>query len=394
MPAFAKNLAREFGRMGQQRAVETVRECLENGRDGKPGGLKAEEFSVRDLACHLVDNGREWVESLDPRNDEQIVLEAGGAVDTTAFSNITGQIVYSKILEAYQNEAFVFSSLIPNVPTRFNGEKIPGVARLGDKAEQVNEGMPYPNYGFGEEYIETPITTKHGFIVPVTREAIFFDRTNLVLSRASEVGEFLGLHKEKRLTDIAVGAVNNYSRNGTASDTYQTATPWINDHQNELVDWTDIDNSEQLFADMVDPNTGEPIIVGAMDMVVSPKYQNAALRVLGATEIRFGDTSSATGTQTLAVNPVAGRYKINVSRLMKARIVSELSETAADAAKWWLLADFKKAFAYMENWPITVVQAPQNSEAEFTQDVVLRYKASERGAAAVLDPRFSVRSKH
>jgi hypothetical protein len=42
----------------------------------------------------------------------------------------------------------------------------------------------------------------------------------------------------------------------------------------------------------------------------------------------------------------------------------------------------------MENWPLSVVQAPANSEVEFTQDVVLRWKASERGAAATLEPRY------
>jgi hypothetical protein len=46
----------------------------------------------------------------------------------------------------------------------------------------------------------------------------------------------------------------------------------------------------------------------------------------------------------------------------------------------------------MENWPITVVQSPANSDAEFTQDIVVRFKASERGAAAVLNPRYVVRS--
>ena len=35
----------------------------------------------------------------------------------------------------------------------------------------------------------TPQTAKRGFIVPVTKEAIFFDRTNLVLQRAAEVGD-------------------------------------------------------------------------------------------------------------------------------------------------------------------------------------------------------------
>ena len=45
----------------------------------------------------------------------------------------------------------------------------------------MHPGMPYPHLGFGEDYIETPSTTKRGFIVPVTKEAIFFDRTHLVL---------------------------------------------------------------------------------------------------------------------------------------------------------------------------------------------------------------------
>ena len=40
----------------------------------------------------------------------------------------------------------------------------------------------------------------------------------------------------------------------------------------------------------------------------------------------------------------------------------------------------------MENWPITVTQAPQDSEADFSNDIVVRFKASERGAAAVHQP--------
>ena len=66
--------------------------------------------------------------------------------------------------------------------------------------------MPYPSLGLGEDYIETPSTTKRGFIVPVTQEAIFFDRTHLILQRAAEVGEILGLNKEKRLLDLVIGA--------------------------------------------------------------------------------------------------------------------------------------------------------------------------------------------
>ena len=57
---------------------------------------------------------------------------------------------------------------------------------------EVRPGMPYPNVGLNEDYIETPSTTKHGFIVPVTREAIFFDRTHLILHLRSRGGRSPG----------------------------------------------------------------------------------------------------------------------------------------------------------------------------------------------------------
>jgi hypothetical protein len=58
------------------------------------------------------------------------------------------------------------------------------------------------------------------------------------------------------------------------------------------------------------------------------------------------------------------------------------------------MGDFKRAFEWVSNWPITVVQAPSNSEPEFTQDIVLRWKASERGVCAVIDPRYVVMVKN
>jgi hypothetical protein len=33
--------------------------------------------------------------------------------------------------------------------------------------------------------------------------------------------------------------------------------------------------------------------------------------------------------------------------------------SAADAKKWWFIGELRKAFAYMENWPITVLVAGQ-----------------------------------
>ncbi|MFO0899322.1 MAG: hypothetical protein U0836_18005 [Pirellulales bacterium] len=379
-----RELRRRYELDGAERTVEHLSEAL------RGGALSAGDFSLRELAEALVPDGREWVRLLDPRSAGGVtLLESFDGVDTTAFSNITSQLVYSKIMEAYTQEAFVMSKLVDTVPTRLDGEKIPGIARLADGALDVAPGMPYPNLGFGEDYIETPATTKRGFIVPVTREAIFFDRTHLVLARAAEVGEILGLNKEKRLLDLALGIANNYKWRGTAYNTYQASTPWINvKASNELIDWTDVDGAEQLLAEILDPNTGEPVLAPANTVLVMPAYRHAAHRVFNAPEIRYTGTSAA--TTTVAANPL-GNYQVHESRLAYRRIVA--SGVAADTAKkWWFLGDFKKAFAYMENWPITVTQAPQNSEADFSHDIVIRFKASERGAAAVLNPRYVVKS--
>ncbi len=199
-------------------------------------------------------------------------------------------------MEAYTQEAFVVSKLVQTIPTRLDGEKIPGVARLSDAAEEVHPGMPYPHAGFGEDYIETPSTVKRGLIVPVTREAIYFDRTHLVLSRAADVGEVLGLNKEKRLVDLVIGVTNNYKWRGTSFDTYQATTPWVNVKTgNELVDWTDVDGAEQLFADILDPNTSEPVLVKANTVLVTPAYQHAAHRVFNAPEITYQASRRADG---------------------------------------------------------------------------------------------------
>lgn len=378
-----RELRRRYQLDGADKTVAHLSESLAERH------LAPEDFSLRDLAEALVPDGREWVRMLDPRAGGGVsVMEASDGVDVTAFLNITGQVIYSRILDAYRQEAFVVSKLVQHVPTRLDGEKIPGITRVSGDLDEIAPGMPYPNLGFGEEYLETPSTAKRGFIVPVTKEAIFFDRTHLVLSRAAEVGEVLGLNKEKRLIDVVIGAVNNYKYNGTSYDTYSTGGAWINElASNELVDWTNVDAAEQLFADITDPHTGEPVLVSGTTVLVMPAYRHAAHRVFNAAEITYTDAGSE--ISTTAANPL-GNYRVEQSRLAYRRIL-ESGESAADAKKWWFVGDFQKAFAYMENWPITVTQAPVNSEADFNNDIVLRFKASERGAAAVMNPRYIVK---
>lgn len=200
-----QELRRQVELQGQEKTASLLTEALQSKE------LKAEDFSIRALAEAFC--GREWVDACRP--GAGTLLTETSAVNTAAFANITGQIVYSAMLESYQNSAFIGDQLMPTVPTEFKSEKIPGVTRIGDMAEIVPEGEEYPYAGVSEDWIETAETKKRGFIIPITKEAIFFDRTGMVLQHARMLGQDFGINKEKRQLSVALGGTNTYKWKGT-----------------------------------------------------------------------------------------------------------------------------------------------------------------------------------
>jgi hypothetical protein len=85
-----------------------------------------------------------------------------------------------------------------------------------------------------------------------------------------------------------------------------------------------------------------------------------------------------------SANPLKD-YNIITSNILYQRVKLQ---DATNGKDWWFLTDSRrKPFVYVRNWDITVVQATPQSEAEFTRDIVARWKASERGVAGVWDPR-------
>lgn len=387
-------------RINYRALANDCKQLIREGRDAErevkaqfdEGVFQPQDFRIKELAEACL--GYDFVRACDPATSESAVLEADG-VDSTAFSNITGQIVYSRILQGFTNPSLVGTSLVETIPTRLDGEKLPGVTQLGDESEVVGEGMPYPSKGIGEEYLETPSTTKRGFIVPVTKEAIFFDRTNLILQRASQVGDSLALGKEKRILDAVLGEASTFATGGkwkwkgTEYDVYNSTAVdyasyfYVNSHTAALQDYTDLDAVETLFGNMTDPNTQEPVLMdGVRQLLVVPDLKQTARRIINSTETRKATGSSV--YTTLSPND-KGDYEIISSPFFKARL-------AANTTTSWWVGNFKRAFAYMENWPITVTREPTNSAVEFERDIVARFKASERGAVAAIMPHYAVKS--
>ena len=374
MPALNyRELKRRYELDGAESTCHHLTESL--GR----GDLQPTDFKIRDLAEALVPDGVEWVRKMDPSRRRMTITESD-AVDTSAFVNITGQVVYSAVMSGYENEAFVLSGLVRTITTQLDGEKIAGISDVASgETTQVNEGDQFPYAGVGEDYIETPNTVKRGAIVPITREAVFFDRTGILLDRAAQVGRALGIAKESRVADCIIDhddiSAHRYKWLGTTYRTY-VSTPWDNTAaSNALADWSDVDTAEQLFANMTDPNTGDPVMIGGVTLLTAPELRMKAAHLTAASSTAVGNGASAT-VQTVSNNPLAGYMPIS-SRMIHSRLSND-----GQATSQWYLGDFNQAFAYMQNWGIETVTAGADASEAFNRDIIMQFKASERGAAA------------
>lgn len=316
------------------------------------------------------------------------VMENAGAVNTSAFTGIIGQIAFSTVLDPYNAEEFVFKNTIPSKPTQLSGEKIPGITVPGAAGQVVEEGKPYPIAGVSQNYIETPQTSKRGIIIPVTREAIFFDRTGQLLQHAGQVGEALGITQEEEAISAVVDenrTTHRYKWMGADPiATFQASTPYVNlKTSNGLTDWTNVNEAEQLFNNLLDPFTGKPIMVKPKHIVTTMQLTHTVRRILSATENRTGNYATSGGPNILVAPNTLDSYQHITSRYVKTQMATATS---------WFLGDITKAVWYMENWPMQVLQAPTMSHDEFHRDIALQYRADRRGEYAVVEPRALVKN--
>lgn len=335
--------------------------------------------------------------------EERFQEGAAGAVSTHAFQTISQQIVYNATIEAYDAPEFVFSKLIPSQPSQFRTERIPGISGIGDESRVVAEGDPFPQVGVSESWVDSPVTQKRGFAIGLTREAVFFDRTGLLIERCNKAAYWQAYNQELRAIDCVIdenaAAVNammgghryHWKNNSIASYGNNSGTHnWDNlQASNTLLDYSDLENAELLFDVLTDPDTG--VVTGAYrgavtDLIITTQLLHTAKQILDATEIRVAITGYPTsGNPAMRVSPnsLEPGYRIVTSPLLSTRLGTDTT---------WFLGNVARYAVYMENWPIETIQAPANSHDEFHRDIVMQWRVSECGAYRVKDPRFIVQS--
>lgn len=390
-----EKLVEQFEKLGTGRAKKLLLESF------KAGDAAPSDFDMGALfeACFG------WHNFVACRRDKQVlvtdIMEAAGGVSNAAFTGISGQIVYAETLQKYEDEEFVFTKLIPERKSPYTFEKIAGITRIGGEVLKVPEGQPYPIAGVGQTWIHGPETEKRGLIIPVTREAVFFDRTGDLLDRCGEVGYWVGQEEEERAIDCvidenggaksaAVGG-HRYHWRDVSISTYNDNTgthTWDNlAASNGLVDWTDLDAADQLLNAMTDPDTGKPAVFDGKHLVVTKQNEKIAMFIKHATSLdRITPGYATTGNPTYnggAPNPWSSSFEIITSRLLAQRLATDTN---------WFYGDVKKAFFKAVNFPFQTMQAPANSHDEFHRDIVLQYRADARNNFGTREPRAMIRN--
>lgn len=367
----------------RDRSPQKIEQFCEDVRDGfRQKHIKPGDLSIRRLFEAFVEGGRELAQIW--RGEEVAsygirLLEAAGSVNTAMFQFLTGNVIHEHFMDQWNDPEFIGDKLVTPMPTDLREEDIPGVSNFGDVAEAIGELEEYPMVTLSEETVRMPSIQKRGAAVAISEEMVAYDRSGLVLKQTADIARTLRLNKEKRILDVVCGIVNNYVRNGVASNTYLTSGSYVNHKTtNALQDWSDVEAVELLFGNMTDPNTGEVIPVIPKAILVPWALRHTAKHVIRATEVR---QTTNTNTQTLSQSTLDD-YDVISSQLVKQR-------TSSDST--WFMGDFKRAFVYREKKPVTVEPMPVGEKA-WSRDMVAGWKCSEWGAVGVMEPRQVAKS--
>jgi hypothetical protein len=378
---------RKKGRRHYQEALETIQNLRRTGEI-------TDAMSFRSIFEAVVPDGHEALHEMQSRRagGNSLFVEAGGtAINTADFSNIIGQISYADVLSNFDPDAngYIGDKLLTVIPaTTGQKEMIPGVTLIGDQAERVGENDDYPTAGIGEQFIVLPEIYKYGFIMNITEETLFEDKTGLVLQNFNKVAEAMAINLEKERLNTVLGVTSSYSRNGGAVQaTYgNTHTNGDGDNligSNPLNDRTAFNNAKLYFNNLTDPDTGEPISMGRDYQVVVPDALEWTLGdILSAREYQTTPSLGATAVRMKSDNPIymGGRSYEPLSNLYVSTI------TGDDTT--WFMGNFKKAFVERTIYPTTVEMQDRTSDLAFSRDIISRIKVKRRSQPGVKDWRY------
>lgn len=346
------------------------------------------DFGLRPLFEALVPGGQHHIKHMGSHRDYmnlcgQISFTEADGTTSRDFADVTHELLSATAMAAYSRPIFIGSQLVTTMPSDLKTERMAKMAALGDEAGIVAEGEPFPIAKRGTDYVDIGEAKKRGFQLPITREAVFFNRTQQAIDDATEVSTAMALRKERRILDVVTGQVQNWQpkQSNLSTNTFQTGgggDAFDNTvSSNGLTNYLAIDAVRAKARNMVDPSNGERIVLGPMPQTLIPdEISGQVYAWMNAPEHR----ETVGSIQTVGPNPVQ-RYQQSV-------VTNEYVSERTGSGTTWFHGNAPKAFVYKEHWAYSLIRVPANSHYMATHDLVADLVASEFGDPFVVNPRY------
>jgi hypothetical protein len=314
------------------------------------------------------------------------------AMVSSAFPNITGALIHSRLIDGYAYEVGAINELITeDTAIDYPDSRVVGYG-AGEDLDLVPEGKLYTDTILTEKNILVR-QAKFGKMIELTREMVLYDKTNQVVSRARAIGEKMGAHRAKMIIQTiemlprtklgeSTSTLRNFVYDGTAitkAQFYATTHATVIDKQvnsnthTTALSTAGMNEAYTLLAGMVDED-GENITVRPTHVLVHPNNE-ASLDQLLHSQYQY-DTADR------ALNPYGtGGIRAGLRPVSSVYIATNTN---------WYLGRFPTQVLWHWGWrPETLAQG-SGSDAAFERDVVNRFRVGYMGGCAHQDYRYII----
>jgi len=308
-------------------------------------------------------------------------------VRSMAFTDVTSAVLINRVQASYDDVPSVLDELVTPFSSNMRTERMVGFT-AADGPWVVPEGGVYPETGFADRATESPEPDKLGMQINITDEAIKFDRTGQIVSRAQMIGRKLKTKREDDgilvIEDSTAGYYSFYPMvNGSATRTAiwrssAAGAEWYNKTvnlktSNALADWSDVEGAWLLYKDIAD-EAGDPIMVNPDILLVPMALKATAHFIVNAIQSRKSTASAAN---------VALASNVTDQLTPGLKIIT--SPFLASASTWWL-GDFKSQFVEQVIIPTEMQAIPGDPRRDIVQSFVARRKSR----VSAVDDKFVI----
>ena len=326
--------------------------------------LSVDDFSLRELAegCGIDTAGTE--------------CSFKEATTASQFSVLVGILLSKVVMRAYEAAAKIGDQLVTPFPSKLEIDTIPGAYLTGDM-QDLGEGENYPHLADVKEKSVTIGHGKRGLILDITEEAVRFDRTGLIMKRATDMGGILALDRETEIINKVqdITSYKAWNPSGTQADLYQNAAgDGIHDLDNlvtdALADWTDLKALHTLLR-LMKNDDGKYIHVVPKILLVPVALEMTAIRII--------KNEVLPGAANVEKNPYANAFTVLASPLLDAQ-----------SSIIWYLGDFKSQFLEKVVIPMEVKRRTMGSDNAdaWNKDILASFKIRRDQKVGATDYRY------